>query len=102
MNYVGDHPSNLVGRVTIATSASSTPRAAICRSLLHSNAFVLGVDSSPAHSTTVASIGSHFQFLQYDAERGLNGRKAVGKVKMAYQKDEVDFMVHIGEGGRVN
>jgi NAD(P)-dependent dehydrogenase (short-subunit alcohol dehydrogenase family) len=122
MNFIGSHPLNLIGKgtyttrslpsphilpltkpnptVAIITSASSSLGAAICRSLLNSNALVLGLDTVPAHKTTSASGGSHFQFLQYDAKKGLeDGRVILEKLRSVYLKDGVDLWIDVvGEG----
>ena len=82
--------------VAIITSASSSLGAAICRSLLNSNALVLGLDTVPAHKTTSASGGSHFQFLQYDGKKGLgDGNDILEKLRSVFLKDEVDFWIDV-------
>jgi NAD(P)-dependent dehydrogenase (short-subunit alcohol dehydrogenase family) len=119
MNFIGSHPLNLIGKgmctshsrssyslsisltkpnptVAIITSASSSLGAAICRSLLNSNALVLGLDTVPAHDTTSASGGSHFQFLQYDEKKGLgDGNEILEKLRSVFLKDEVAFWIDV-------
>jgi len=84
--------------VTIVTSASSPTGAAICRSLLNSNAFVLGVDNRPAHESTKCARGSHFQFFQYPRGEELNWNEVLGYTRRMYWIDEVDFLVHVVDG----
>lgn len=86
--------------VAIVTSASSEQGAAICRELLNSNAFVLGVDSVPAHKSTETSRASHFQFFQYDAGKGASGMKVLEYANMVYMKDEVHYFVDVVKDGK--
>ncbi|KAL2060081.1 hypothetical protein VTL71DRAFT_9903 [Oculimacula yallundae] len=98
MNYIGDHPLNLIGKVAIVTSASSEQGAAICRELLNSNANVLGVDSTPAHKSTQSSRASHFQFFQYESGKDLKGRDVLEYAAKMYGKEGVDFYIDVVDG----
>ena len=78
---------------------SATERgAAICRDLLNSNAFVLGIDNVDAHETTRTSGGSHFQFLKYGEGNPPQGREVMESVEKKFGKDAVDFLIYIGDG----
>ncbi|KAH7318977.1 hypothetical protein BKA65DRAFT_556408 [Rhexocercosporidium sp. MPI-PUGE-AT-0058] len=95
MNYIGDLPLNLIGKVAIVTFASSDQGAAICRELLNSNANVLGVDSAPAHKSTETSRASHFQFFQYDPKEPLTGKDPLNHAAKMYMKDDVDYFIDV-------
>jgi NADP-dependent 3-hydroxy acid dehydrogenase YdfG len=85
--------------VAIVTSASSATGAAICRSLLNSNAFVLGIDRDTPHHSTRSSRASHFQFLRCDASDPFLSAEIIKAVKKFFEKEEVDFLITVaGEG----
>ncbi|KAL5315163.1 hypothetical protein ACEPPN_017814 [Leptodophora sp. 'Broadleaf-Isolate-01'] len=95
MNYIGDHPLNLMEKVAIVTSASSDQGAAICRELLNNNANVFGDDSVPAHKSTETSRASHFQFFQLDRRKSLTGKDALDHAARVYMKDDVDYFIDV-------
>jgi len=93
MNYTATHPLNLIGKVAVVTSASTPLGAAIIRALLNSNAFVLGLSTSPPHQTTSFTVASHFQFLCIGLEEENVGEKVLEVVRKRFGRDEVDFVV---------
>lgn len=80
------------------TSAASPTGAAICRELLNSNANVLGIDSIPAHQTTNAQLGSHFQFFKYSQGSSHEGKDIIEHAKEMYTRDNIDFLIDVITG----
>lgn len=102
MNYVGEHPLNLLSTLAVVSSASTSTGAAICRALLNSNALVLGVDSDEPHPSTQSSRASHFQFLKYapeDSEKVCFKGSVVRDAEKKFGREGIDVLVVVKEEG---
>lgn len=86
--------------VAIVTSCSSTQGAAICRALLNTNAFVLGIDREVPHESTQSSKASHFQFLKSSALDVDEGEAILKAVSFHFKTEgPPDFLVHVVREG---
>jgi hypothetical protein len=90
------------------TSCSRTQGAAVCRALLHANAFVLGTDREVPHASTQSSRASHFQFLRSSALDVDAGEAVLNAVGYHFKEGPPDFLVDVvgemdgnGELGRI-